>query len=118
MKPALENFLEEIKKVEDVIGVALFGSHAKGTNRENSDIDLLILSKTSTRREIAHQFGADFEIVYATLENTASHYKNNLDDYVRFWEHAQILLIRKSSWKLFVMGRKNLRRMGKSDGGR
>ena len=91
MQTALNAFLKELKQNPDNLAVALFGSHAKGTNRPDSDIDLLIITKNITQRGIEKKHGREFEIVYATASNTESFYKKDPDNCVRFWQHAKIL---------------------------
>lgn len=91
MQEALNNFLEELKQNPDNLAVALFGSHAKGTNRPDSDIDLLVITKTTTKRGIVKKYDREFEIVYATVEDTEKLYKRDPDNQVRFYQHAQIL---------------------------
>lgn len=91
MQTAINAFLEELKQNQENLAVALFGSHAKGTNRPDSDIDLLVITKNINKRSIEKRHGREFEIVYATTDDSRSFYKNQLDQYVRFWQHAQIL---------------------------
>jgi len=91
MQIALNAFLEELKNDHENLAVALFGSHAKGTNRPDSDIDLLVITKNTTKRGIEKKHGREFEIVYATATGTESYYKNDPDNFVRFWQHAKIL---------------------------
>ena len=84
-------FIENLKKQDGVLGVVLFGSWARGNNRPDSDIDLLVVSKTDTKREVERKDGQTFEIVYATEKDAASFYKDNRDSCVRFWEIAKII---------------------------
>ena len=48
---SIEKFIEEIKKKYNVEAIILFGSYAKGTENEDSDIDIAIVS-------------ADFDDIY------------------------------------------------------
>ena len=41
---SINEFIEEIKKQYDVTAIILFGSYAKGTAHEDSDIDIAIIS--------------------------------------------------------------------------
>ena len=38
MNQETQNFVEELKKKPDVLGVILFGSWARGNNRSDSDV--------------------------------------------------------------------------------
>ena len=58
-KNILENvnkFIEEIKKQYNVTAIILFGSYAKGTENENSDIDIAVISD-------------DFDDIYDCMAN-------------------------------------------------
>ena len=48
---SIEKFIKEIKKKSNVEAIILFGSYAKGTESEDSDIDIAIVS-------------ADFDDIY------------------------------------------------------
>lgn len=41
---SINKFIEEIKKKYNVATIILFGSYAKGTENENSDIDIAVVS--------------------------------------------------------------------------
>ena len=41
---SINKFIEEIKKHYNVTAIILFGSYAKGTENENSDIDIAVIS--------------------------------------------------------------------------
>ena len=41
---SVNRFIEEIKKQYDVTAIILFGSYAKGTENEDSDIDIAVIS--------------------------------------------------------------------------
>ena len=41
---SVNKFIEEIKKKYNITAVILFGSYAKGTANENSDIDIAVVS--------------------------------------------------------------------------
>lgn len=45
LKKVLEDYVKEIKKIfgGSLIKIILYGSYARGDNRENSDIDIMIL---------------------------------------------------------------------------
>ena len=41
---SINDFIEEIKKYYNVAAIILFGSYAKGTENEDSDIDIAVIS--------------------------------------------------------------------------
>ena len=41
---SINKFIEEIKKQYNVVAIILFGSYAKGTENEDSDIDIAVIS--------------------------------------------------------------------------
>lgn len=41
---SINKFIEEITKHYNITAIILFGSYAKGTERENSDIDIAVVS--------------------------------------------------------------------------
>ena len=53
---SINKFISEIKKQYNVITIILFGSYAKGTENENSDIDIAIISD-------------DFDDIYECMAN-------------------------------------------------
>ena len=53
---SINKFIKEIKKHYNVTTIILFGSYAKGTENENSDIDIAIISD-------------DFEDIYECMAN-------------------------------------------------
>lgn len=44
IEKSINKFVEEIKKQYNVTAIILFGSYAKGTQNEDSDIDIAIIS--------------------------------------------------------------------------
>jgi Mg2+ and Co2+ transporter CorA len=74
MNKATENFLEELKADDNVVGVVLFGSWARGNNRDDSDVDLLI-----------------FELIYTTSDAALKYYEDHLDDAYGLWSVAKTL---------------------------
>lgn len=53
---SINEFIKEIKKHYNITAIILFGSYAKGTENENSDIDIAIISD-------------DFEDIYECMAN-------------------------------------------------
>ena len=75
----LKNFINKISSKYDLKKVILFGSRANGTNREDSDIDLMVEYNTSTvsifttvglMQEIQEKFNVPVDIVRYPLKNS------------------------------------------------
>lgn len=92
----LEVFLEELKEDKLVHAVILFGSHVRGSNKPDSDVDLIIICN-KTKRDVVRRGGEVFEIVYVTEEDAITYYNNNKDGAVRLWNEAKILFDRDES---------------------
>jgi predicted nucleotidyltransferase len=92
----LEDYLLELKSNELVEVVILFGSCARGENRPDSDIDLIIICN-ETRRDVLTRDGQIFEIVYVTENDAIDYYSKNKDEAVRLWKDAQILFDRNGA---------------------
>ena len=45
IEESIKKFIEEIKKKYNVSAIILFGSYAKGTENEDSDIDIAVISE-------------------------------------------------------------------------
>ena len=45
IEESIKKFIEEIKKKYNVSAIILFGSYAKGTEHEDSDIDIAVISE-------------------------------------------------------------------------
>ena len=87
-------FLEELKNRKNVVGVILFGSWARGNNRENSDVDLVIILEDGYQRCIENRNGQIFEIIYTTEKGAFDFWKSNKDDAYGLWSVAKVLFDR------------------------
>jgi len=76
IKTMLEEFLEECKKRfgKDLISIILFGSYARGTYKETSDIDLLVVIKKLPKEWLERK--KKFEEIEEKIEKK---YENNLE---------------------------------------
>jgi predicted nucleotidyltransferase len=94
MNEQTKTFLEELKKRHDVVGVILFGSWARGNNRPNSDVDLVIILEDGYQRCVENRDGQVFEIIYTTEKDAFDFWENNKDDAYELWSVAKILFDR------------------------
>ena len=84
-------FLEELKQRPDVLGVIMFGSWARGNNRPDSDVDLVVILTEGYRRTVEHRNGQPFEIIYTTEKGAFDYWESHKDDAAGLWEVAKIL---------------------------
>lgn len=90
-------FLEELKSSPNVLGVILFGSWARGNNRPNSDVDLIVICKEGYKRTVEFRNTQAFEIIYITAESAFQFWEQHKDDAAGLFEVAQILFDRDGS---------------------
>ncbi|SRR3989344_4757667 len=57
MKEILENIIKEISKLKYVSCIFLFGSQVNGKPRKDSDIDIAVLAKNASEKEILKILG-------------------------------------------------------------
>lgn len=91
MNQTTREFLEELKQREDVLGVILFGSWARGNNRPNSDVDLVVILTEGYKRTVEYKKDQAFEIIYTTADGVIDFWKSHKNDCFGLWEVAKII---------------------------
>lgn len=91
MNEATQKFVEELKQRSEVVGVIMFGSWARGNNRADSDVDLVVILTEGYRRTVENRDGQDFEIIYTTEKSAFEYWESHKDDATGLWEVAKIL---------------------------
>lgn len=91
MNEETKKFLEELKHRDDVLGVIMFGSWARGNNRPESDVDLVVILTEGYRRTVEHRNGQAFEIIYTTEKGALDYWESHKDDAAGLWAVAKIL---------------------------
>ena len=86
--------LDRLTADPQVHTVILFGSWARGNNRPDSDIDLLIIREGEFRREITKAGALDVEMVLNSEAASKSYFAAEPDDCAEFWRHAKVLFDR------------------------
>jgi len=91
MNNATQKFIESLKKDNNVLGVILFGSWARGNNRQNSDVDLVVILKDGFKRAVEIHYNQVFEIIYTTEKSAFEFWESHKDDAYGLWEVAKIV---------------------------
>jgi predicted nucleotidyltransferase len=91
MNQETETFLEELKQKPEVLGVILFGSWARGNNRPDSDVDLVVILTNGYKRTVEYKNNQAFEITYATEKSAFEYWESHKDDAAGLWEVAKVL---------------------------
>lgn len=84
-------FIEELKQRPEVQGIILFGSWARGNNRPDSDVDLVVILSEGYRRTVEVKGNQVFEIIYTTKQSALDYWKSHLDDASGLWSVAKVL---------------------------
>jgi hypothetical protein len=92
LNKATKDFVEKLRSDENVLGVILFGSWARGNNRPDSDVDLVVILKEGYQRCVETHENQVFEIIYTTEQGALDFWKSHLDDAFGLWDVAKILI--------------------------
>ena len=84
-------FIEELKGRSDVLGVIMFGSWARGNNRPDSDVDLIVILSEGYRRTVEYKNQQAFEIIYTTAKSALEFWQGKKDECARLWAVAKIV---------------------------
>src|SRR6059036_2366669 len=92
MNEAIHRFVDELAADPAVRGIILFGSHARGNARADSDADLVILGERDQfDMEFAERDGQKFELLRWSEAVAIRYATDNRDQVADFWQVAQIL---------------------------
>lgn len=91
MNQITEVFINDLKNDPNVVGIILFGSWARGNNREDSDVDLVVLLQEGYKRAIEVKNEQVFEIIYTTPNSALKYWEDHRDDCFGLWSIAKIL---------------------------
>lgn len=86
-----KQFIEELKTRPEVLGVIMFGSWARGNNRPDSDVDLVVILTEGYRRTVEYKNQQAFEIIYTTAKSALEFWQNKKDDCAGLWAVAKIV---------------------------
>jgi hypothetical protein len=92
MNEAIQRFVDELAADPAVRGIILFGSHARGNARADSDADLVILGERDQfEMGFAERDGQKFELLRWSEAVAIRYAMDNRDNAADFWQVAQIL---------------------------
>jgi len=91
LNTSTNQFISELQARPDVVGIILFGSWARGNNRPNSDVDLLVIVTDGFKRTVEYRDSQAFEIIYTTAEAALAFWQDNLNDCAGFWQVARVV---------------------------
>lgn len=91
LNTATNQFISELQARPDVVGIILFGSWARGNNRPESDVDLLVIVTGGFKRTVDYRGSQAFEIIYTTAESALAFWRDNLNDCAGLWQVAQVV---------------------------
>src|SRR3954451_13623097 len=92
MNEAIQRFVDELAADPAVRGVILFGSHARGNARPDSDADLMILGEGDQfEMGFAERDGQKFELLRWSEAVAIRYATDNPDNAADFWQVAEIL---------------------------
>ncbi len=87
-------FVNELQGKPEVEGIILFGSWARGDNRPDSDVDLVVILQDGYRRAVERRGPQVFEIIYTTETGAFDFWESHRDDAAGLWESARALFDR------------------------
>jgi predicted nucleotidyltransferase len=91
MRREIELFAKDLSRNPNVLGVAVFGSAARGDWRPDSDVDLFVLTDGLDRRKVEKIGDLNFELVYSSDEGAYAFAKSRMDSFLNLWKDAKIL---------------------------
>src|SRR3954451_12050301 len=92
MNEAIQRFVDELAADPAVRGVILFGSHARGNARPDSDADLVILGERDQfEMGFAERDGQKFELLRWSEAVAIRYAMDNRDNAADVWKVAEIL---------------------------
>lgn len=89
----VNRFIADRLERGDVAAVLLYGSYARGTQHEQSDVDIIFVVDEGFRSEIVDFEGIEFEVLEQTKPNMFAFWEQNLDEdrHWYLWKDAKVL---------------------------
>ena len=113
MNMNVQQYIEELQRSPHVLGIILFGSWARGDNRPDSDVDLLVIVQHGFQRKVEYRDGQAFEIIYTTPQGALEYWQSNPDEAIELWSIARVLFDRDGTVARLRKAANELKQKGK-----
>ena len=113
MNTNAQQYIEELQRDPEVLGIILFGSWARGNNRPDSDVDLLLIVQHGFKRTVEYRGGQAFEMVFTTEEAALEYWHSNPDEAIELWNIARVLFDRDGTVARLRNAANELKQKGK-----
>lgn len=115
----MQQFFNELEKDPKVFGLILFGSYARGDNRPDSDIDLLVISEGETERKIETRDGKIYEMIWVAESEALKYWETDKDGCYGVWQDAKVVfdktgttdILREGARRIIAEGKKELTKL-------
>jgi hypothetical protein len=111
--PEIRHLVDDLRRRPEVLGAALFGSVARGDARPDSDVDVFVLVKDGTWRDVEQRGQRHVEFVFSSPEGTRAFGERRPDEYVKMWQDARILFDKQGQMAELRQAAEDLRARGK-----
>lgn len=91
MEGTVQTYLQGLASRPDTLGVAVFGSYARGDARPDADVDVFVLVSDGVWRDVESSGGRTYELLFASEKEAKDFYAQNPDDCVSTWSEAKIV---------------------------
>jgi nucleotidyltransferase-like protein len=109
----IRHLVDELARRPEVLGVAVFGSVARGDARPDSDVDVFVLVKDGMWRDAEERGQRQVEFVFSSPQRTQAFAERRPDEYVQMWQDAQILLDKEGRMAALQGAAEDMRVRGK-----
>ena len=116
MDARVPHFFDELQENPGVLALILFGSYARGDNRPDSDIDLMvIIAEGDTARRIETRAGNTYEMIWVTENAALKYWQSDKDGCYGVWQDAKIIFDRNGAAERLRVGAKKIIAEGKEE---
>ena len=88
----VNRFIAARKEPGDVSAALIYGSYARGTQHEQSDVDIIFVVDNGFKSELVKHEGLEFEVLEATKNSIFAHWHSNWDEdrHWYLWKDAKV----------------------------